>query len=333
MAWLDSEMTFKSGPKKIKDFLRRQRWREALIFFFFTLLSFGFWLSQNFRQDYEIELSIPVKYKNVPPDVAFTSTPPTEIRVKVKDKGGVLLNYTMGRRFLPIEISMKNAASSGVLTVSRKEIESDIMKQLMTTTALLEFEPQKIDLKYNPREKKEVPVIFYGEIQTDAGFLIDTILLKPSVIEVYGNKAELDTLTAIRTKYTVIKRAKKTITENIQLEKKDGVTTSQGNVTLIADVEEYTEKVLDVPVVCSDLPPNLTLRTFPSVVQVTCNVPLSRFKDVTEKDFSIHIQYADLEKNHSGVLPITIAAKPSWVKHVTVYPEKIEFILEQSYMP
>ena len=334
MSRLDiSEESFKSEPKRIKDRLRRKRWSEALIFFFFILLSLGFWMLQSLQQDYEIELSIPVRYKNVPPDVAFTTTPPDVIRVKVKDKGSVLLNYTVGRNFMPIEIGMKKGSPSGELKLSRKDLESDIQKQLMATTSLIGFEPQTITLKYNPRDKKVVPVVFNGDIQTEPGFLLDTLLLTPSTVEVYASKTVLDTLVSVRTKYIVIKRAKKKVTENIQLEKMEGITASPDVVTLTAQVEEYTEKTLEVPVICSDLPSNLTLRTFPSSVQLTCNVPLSRFKDITENDFLVDVKYADLEKNLNGVLPVTLERKPSWVRQVSLYPEKIEFVLEQNYTP
>lgn len=55
--------SFKSARMKINAFLRRQRWKEALIFFSFVLLAFGFWLLQSLQQEYEIEISIPVRYK------------------------------------------------------------------------------------------------------------------------------------------------------------------------------------------------------------------------------------------------------------------------------
>ena len=40
------KQTFKSVRIEIKAFLRRQQWKEALIFFCFILLAFGFWLLQ-----------------------------------------------------------------------------------------------------------------------------------------------------------------------------------------------------------------------------------------------------------------------------------------------
>ena len=146
MPQLDINQSFKSARMKINAFLRRQRWKEALIFFFFVLLSLGFWLLQSLQQEYEIEISIPVRYKNIPPDISFTETPPQEIIAKVKDKGSVLLNYSFGRSFAPIETNMKNQAEkSGSLSITKKTIQSDIQKQLLATTSLVGFEPQSIE--------------------------------------------------------------------------------------------------------------------------------------------------------------------------------------------
>ena len=54
------KQTFKSVRIEIKAFLRRQQWKEALIFFYFTLLAFGFWLLQSLQQEYEID----IKYRS-----------------------------------------------------------------------------------------------------------------------------------------------------------------------------------------------------------------------------------------------------------------------------
>ena len=54
------KQTFKSVRIEIKAFLRRQQWKEALIFFCFILLAFGFWLLQSLQQEYEIDIRIPV---------------------------------------------------------------------------------------------------------------------------------------------------------------------------------------------------------------------------------------------------------------------------------
>ena len=88
--------TYLKLSKKIKDFLLSDKSREFLIFLFFFLIAGGFWLLQTLNNDYEAEFSIPVRVKDLPNNVVLTSEPPSELRVRVKDKGTVLLNYMLG---------------------------------------------------------------------------------------------------------------------------------------------------------------------------------------------------------------------------------------------
>lgn len=332
MPQLDNNTSFKSARIEINAFLRRQRWKEALIFFFFVLLAFGFWLLQSLQQEYEIEIKIPVRYKNIPPDISFTATPPHQVVAKVKDKGSVLLNYTFGRSFAPIEVNMKKEAEkSGMLAVSKKMIENDILKQLLATTTLVGFDPSSIETPYSKRVKKDIPVVFNGTIATDPGFHVSgEIRISPANVSVYASDVVLDTLQQAQTVFTEIKKGNKTITRTIALEKISEATYDPTSVTVSIPIEEFTEKTLEIPIICTGIPRNYILRTFPSVAKVTCSVPLSRFKDLSEDDFEIKFPFKDLEQNVSGSLPIHLTKKPDWVDSATLEPDKIEFILEQN---
>lgn len=149
-------------------------------------------------------------------------------------------------------------------------------------------------------------------------------------ISVYASDVVLDTLNQAKTVFTEIKKGNKTITKTIQLQKVSEATYDPTSVTITIPIEEFTEKTLEIPVLCTDLPPHYTLRTFPSVAKVTCSIPLSRFKDLSEDAFEIRFSFKDLEQNVSGSLPIQLTKKPDWVNSVALVPDKIEFILEQN---
>lgn len=322
---------FKSIQTKTKAFFHGDKWKEALVFFFFVLLAFGFWLLQSLQQEYEIELVFPVKYKSVPADIAFNGPEVETITAKVKDKGSVLLNYTFGRSFAPIEVNMKGVKKkNGSIRVDKKQIENDIQKQLIATTTLQGFEPQQIDMAFSQRVHKEIPVKFNGDIQLEAGFQLGDIQIEPQKINAYATEAILDTLTSVRTAFTEIKKANKSITKTVQLIQVDGVNFEPETVSITIPVEEYTEKTLEIPVSCSQIPPHYTIRMFPAIVKVTCSVPLSRFKELSEEMFAIHIPFEDLEQNVSGTLPVKLTKKPDWVHTATLLPDKVEFILEHN---
>lgn len=323
---------FKSVKRKTKAFLHRQKWKEALVFSAFVLLALGFWLLQSLQQEYEIEVAIPVRYKNVPNDIAFDGTIPEKVTARVKDKGSVLLNYTFGRGFAPIEVSMKALeGKSGDTTISKRKIENDILKQLLNTTTLTDFIPQKIEIGYSKRMHKQIPVVFEGDIHTDPGFLLSgEIILKPGYVNVYASESLLDTLQFVRTMPIHIQKGNKTVTRTVQLQPVAGANLEPAVVTLTVPIEEYTEKTLEIPVACTGIPIHYTVRIFPPTVKVNCSVPLSRFKELSEDQFAIRIPFSQLEQNLSGTLPIHLSAQPEWVRTATLTPDKIEFILEQN---
>lgn len=333
MARLENiHQSFKSLQRKTKASLQGEKWKEALVFFCFILLAFGFWLLQSLQQEYEIELNFPVKYKNIPADIAFNSAVPETITAKVKDKGSVLLNYTIGRSLVPIEASMKNSQEkNGMFHLSKKQIENDIQKQLISTTALLSIEPQQVNIPFSQRVHKEIPVTFNGNINYEAGYQQSgDIQITPSSVMAYATKAILDTLVTVNTIFFDVKKGDKTVTRNVQLQKIDGVNFDPEVVSVTIPIEEFTEKTLDIPVSCSSIPPHYAARMFPASVKVTCSVPLSRFKELSEEMFEIVVPFEDMEQNISGALPVTLTKKPDWVHSTTLTPDKVEFILEHT---
>lgn len=322
----------KSAQIKIKAFLHRQSWKEVLIFFLFLLLSLGFWVLQSMNEEYEIEITIPVRYKDIPADVAFAQPPPKDIVISVKDKGNVLLNYSIGRTISPIEVDYKKALDKDkVLNVSQQEIEAHLMKQLFTTTQLHRFTPSSIEVQTSKKKLKKVPVVFNGSVIPSDGYgLADKISISPTSINVYSTQNVLDSISEVRTGYIDIKNIKKSITRNLALEPISGATFEQTNVAVSIQVEEFTEKTLDIPIVCTDIPARHIVRIFPPSVAVNCNVPMSKYKNLKEGSFSIRIKYEDLEQHISGSIPIKLIDKPDWIQTYTLVPNKVEFIIEQS---
>lgn len=324
---------FKSTQRKIKVLLRHYQWKEALIFLAFVLVSFGFWVLQSMQEEYEIQVTIPLRYRNMPSDITFIQTPPSEIVVRVRDKGSVLLNYSVANKVSAIDLNLKNlqGADSGTFLYSKSDLEGAVMRKLISTTSLLSFSPQQIQEPYSKLIKKSLPVVFNGDIQTDPGFLVSKeIAITPAAVDVYASDVVLDTLHAVKTAYWEIKKANASVERTVKLEKIDGVTVEPVKVSVAVTIEEFTEKTLEIPVNSVNVPSDYTIRMFPALVRVFCTMPLSRYKDLTGDDFAAEVSAVNIDRNVSGMLPVVLTKKPSWVDKVTVTPDSIEFILEQN---
>ena len=71
------------------------------------------------------------------------------------------------------------------------------------------------------------------------------------------------------------------------------------------------------------------LGTFASKVQVTFQVGLKRFMDVSANEFFIGVTYEDVLRNKDGKLPLALKTAPDWVNHVRIAPASVEYLIEQ----
>jgi Uncharacterized protein conserved in bacteria len=330
--WLDRQRQFKSIWKMIKAFSPRLEWRETLIFLFFILLALSFWLLQNLQQEYEIEIFIPVKYINIPDEMASAESQPQEIVAKIRDKGTVLLNYNWLRSFNPVEVDLDNIKNERSMQVTGRTIEASISKQLLSTTSLLNIEPQTLTIEYAELKNKEVSVEIDVEVLLEPGFQISgPITVKPETIMLYANSNMLDSITSVKTVYSEINKADKIMELKLRLQKIAGAQMDPEEVIVTIPVEEFTEKRITLAVMCSDMPKDYVLRTFPSSVEVVCNVPISRFRDLSDSDFEILIPFQEFEaKQTLGKLQLYLTKLPLWISPPVIIPDTIEFIIEQN---
>ena len=324
----------KSMLLKMGAFFRRQQWKEIFIFIFFLLLSFGFWFLQSLQQDYERKIELPLRYRNVPSEWVLSGSNPEKISIQLKDKGTTLMYYSWRAKFNPIDISISGLPrlSDYSLHVTSNMLETAVSKQLISSTSIISMEPREVALLYDSLSSRLVSVVENISIVTKPGYQIsDSIKISHPEILLFGSRSILDTLDEVRTKLVVLDNVSKTKELTVHLDLPEGVKSKNETVKLTIPVEEFTEKKLQLPVSCSDIPDNYTLRLFPSSVEVSCNIPVSQFRGLTESNLEIMIPFKEFEKHKStGKIMIRLTKKPSWVMNAVIAPNELEFIIEQS---
>ncbi|WP_455672174.1 CdaR family protein [Phocaeicola sp.] len=318
--------------ERIRSFLLSRNSREFLIFLFFVFVSFCFWLLQVLNDDYETEFSIPLRLKNVPNNVVLTSEPPGELRIGVKDRGTVLVNYMLGQTFYPVTIDFKEYADKGTssqIRVPMSVLTKKIAGQLSQSTKLLTIKPDTVEFIYTTGQAKKVPVKLQGKVGLDRQYYISDIIYAPDSVMVYAPKEILDTITAAYTEPVNFENISDTTHRRISLANVKGArfTPSFNDVTLMVDV--YSEKTVEVPVRGVNFPPDKVLRTFPSKVQVTFQVGLSHFKSITADDFFISVTYEELLHNKGEKCPVNLKSVPRYVNHVRLNPKEVDYLIEQ----
>ena len=315
--------------KNIRSFLLSATSKEFLIFLFFVFIASVFWLFQVLNDNYEGQISTKLDLKNVPDNAVLTSELPSEIKVRLKDRGMVLLNYWVNSvSAIPIDFEEYEDQGNQVV-VSQSALKQKIKNVLSQSTELVSIYPDTLSYIYATGDGKKVPVRLKGKITVDPRYYIADVVYQPDSVMVYAPSEILDTISAAYTSSVVFEQVKDTTTQKVLLQKQKGVkfVPDFSEIRLLADV--YSEKTLEVPVRGINFPANKVLRTFPSKVNVTFQVGLSHFRTVNPDDFFIAVSYEELIRGNKSKCTPHLKAFPKIIKHPRVSPEEVDFIIEE----
>lgn len=327
--WSDKEST-KTVLKEIRSCLRRMSSREFLIFLLFVGVSFCFWVIKTLQLDYETEIVIPLKLKNVPQDVMITAELPEELQVSIKDKGTVLFyNYFMSR-FSAVAIDFEDYKYQGnYVALSASDLKTRIDKQLKASTSIVTILPDTIDFVYTKAKAKTVPIALKGTIKAASKYQIaDTILSQDSIL-VYAPPYLLSRIDTIYSKHQYLIDLQDKTTLDVELQKVKGARFSPQTIKVTLPVDVITEKVVDVPILAENFPLGKRLSTFPSSVKVHFNVGASKYKEIKSSDFVIVLSYDSLRHSTSNKVSLEISIAPKGISNITLNPSTVEYLIEQ----
>lgn len=226
--------TYLKLSKRIKDFLLSDKSREFLIFLVFFLIAGGFWLLQTLNNDYEAEFSIPVRIKDVPNNVVLTSEPPSELRVRVKDKGTVLLNYMLGKSFFPVNLSFSDyKGKNNHVKIYASDLQKKILSQLNVSSRILSIKPDTLDYIYSEGKSKQVPVRFQGKVTAGLQYYVSDTICSPDSVLVYAPEGILDTITTTYTQKINLENISDTTRRRVSLASERGVKLSRLRLRLL----------------------------------------------------------------------------------------------------
>lgn len=316
--------------RKVKNFLLSKRSREFFVFLFFFVIASGFWLLQTLNNDYETEFSIPVRLKGVPNNTVITSEPAPELRIKVKDKGTVLLNYMLGKSFYPITLDFSDyKGANNHVRIYASQFEKKVLSQLNVSTRLISMKPDTLEYIYSTGASKLIPVKLLGTVNAGRQYYLSDTIFKPDSVLVYAPAGILDTITTAYTQQLKLEDISDTLKQQVPLLARKGVKYVPASVEMMLPVDIYTEKTVEVPLHGVNFPADKVLRAFPSKVQVTFQVGLSRFRQISADDFHINVSYEELLRLGSDKYTVKLKKIPHGVSQVRFNPEQVDFLIEQ----
>lgn len=281
------------------------------------------WLLINLGKDFTVTVELPIEYGQFPEGMAPAESLPQSIDASFSGEGWQLLSiYTA-----PPRISVD--AESG-----RVNIQDVVQGQIGTSQALTlnRTIPEQIDLTIEEAITRKVPVVPHLELDFAGQFgLVGALQVTPDSVEVRGARSLVEEITEWHTEEVQFGSIEEDLRKMLALRSPgDLLSLNHDEIEIAANVEEFTEGVIRVPVEVEGISgrPNLVLS--PSAVTIRYNVPVFQYQQVQEERlFQAVVSYADIEADNTGYIEPQILVDDARyeVSLRSVHPRRLSYFM------
>jgi hypothetical protein len=292
------------------------------------------WFLNALNKEYVTEITYPVRYGDLPRGKMLVSDMPREITLEIKAHGFALLRHKLSTSLLPVVFNVNSdlLQKSDILEkqVNTAEIKERIAAQFNSDVQLLHVKPESIFFKFSRLERKKIPVVATGARYSlhQQYILKSAPVVIPDSVIAEGPASVIDTLRAAHLASVHFPHLARSVARDISLVEIPGVQLTPDEARLEIEVERHTGGKKNIPVVTRGLPADLYLRLFPSSVEVTYNVGLSRYEQVLDSRFVLSVDYREAA-GAPGTLEVKVEQSPDFIDNLTLSPDRVEYLVEQ----
>ena len=317
--------------EQVKTVLVLLRSKSFLTFLFFLTLSTAFWCFEAFKETNTVEIDVPLRLTNVPDNVVVSTELPENVRVTLRDRNSSLFSYRYFRRPRPAIVDFSAYANpSCYVRIPQEDVKRSVMRNFESTTELISLLPDTLEYFYNYGTKKVVPTRLLGDVAPAEGYYIVRQEISPAETTVFATARQLDTITAAYSVPNYLVDITESFTMPLKVNELKGAKFMPDTLLLSVEVDRLVEKTLSLPVQPLNFPEDVRLRTFPMKVNVTFQVGMKEFRNVTEQDFTLVLDAKDLEGATDNTGTVRIARQPESVFRLRLSQSEVEYLIEKT---
>lgn len=313
--------------KIVKTVFRKQ----TAIFLFFLMLSANFWLMHSIGTNKEIPITYEIEYINLPHNVKITNLLSKTVNVSVSEGRTSFVNYFFVQQTERLIIDLKdinqNIASGRKVYSIDNMVEQTIKNDFGADAKIANFNPKVIVVEYITLHSKTVPVVLASAVNAKSQFIVyDSIRISPPMVAIYGSAKDIDAVDTLKITDLQLDSLDKNVEIIHTLEAGKILSFDPEEVKINISVAKSTEKSFSVPIECKNAPEGLIMRAFPQSVTVSVLLPLNKFNEIDQNNFTAEIDYKKCTVDN--VCPIEVISKIKDINILRISPQEAEFSLE-----
>ena len=304
--------------------------RRISLFFVCLLFAVGAWMFFALSNRYVYQVQTLVHYVNFPDNKAFHSLQSDTIDLQIEGTGWQLLFSKLRINPQSVNIDLDKLEKQTYINLSDQL--SYINKQFESAQKVVNIHPDILYFDFSSRAVKKIPIRLNYDIRFENHYGIsDTIQIYPSYVTVTGPVNELKKLDYWYTDTLKLKNITSNYNGKISLQRpvKANISIYPKHVDLKLMVDEYTEKVVDVPIVLLNNNEFKNVKLLPDKVEITFLTTLSNYSKIDRRNFEASVDLNNWKSKGYKQLPVVISKFPEFCELVKIEPQNIDFIIQK----
>lgn len=305
--------------------------RRLTIFFTCLIVSIAAWSFFALSNHYVYRITTPIRYTHPPRGQAFRALQADTIDLQIEGTGWQLLFSEMRMiRQSYIDVDMRDLNEQDYLVLT--EQIGDINRQLGISQKVVHLHPDTLFFDFSTGFVKKVPVQLLQNMAFAPQYdIADQIQIKPEFITLTGSSADLDSIHVCQTETLKFQNINHSVITRLPL--KHPLRTNVGVQPLWVEVQvpvdEFTEKVVEVPLKVLNSSVFDHVRLFPKKVKITFLTALDKYAQVDSEFFEANVDLDKWRQNGYRQLPVVLSRFPDYCKLVHLEPQYVDFIINK----
>jgi YbbR domain-containing protein len=309
--------------------LNRIERRRVSVFLSCLLLAVFAWLFFALSNNYEYQVNSQINFINPPLHKAYHPLQDDTITLKVRGTGWQLLFSKFKLSNKIVNVSLKELTTKNFVTVSSQLPE--INSQFESNQKVVSVFPDTLFFDFTSRITKRVPVKLLYKLSFQKAYgMSGPIKLDPATVIVTGAAEDLEKINSWKTDSLSMTEINSSINAKVSFQKglKNNVDVYPKFVKVEIPVDEFTEKVLEIPIEVQNNP-GRDVKVVPEKAKITLLAALGNYSKIDRESLKVSVDLDKWVKNKYEQLPVQITKFPAFCKLIKTEPQTVDFLVKE----
>lgn len=296
-------------------------------FLFFLTLAASIWFLTKFSKPLIAELTLNIEYTNVPRQTLVSLQAPKDITVTVSANGFKLLSDVFGDKTLRLDLSAGRFMEPNEIRFSQDQLLANCYG-VLPVASVITLQTHELIVPVDRMSSKEVDVQFQGDLSLAQGFkMIGIPVIDPKKITIYGPSQLIDSIEGIKTVDMRLEDLNADMRLSIPLESMGSSKLSRSRDSIIwsAQIIEYTQKQIELPIEVINIPKGRELQIFPEAMTLSIEIPVNEYALYDQSNFKLICDYTERISEDSFMIP-RLSSLPEGVYKPELSHKKVDYV-------